>query len=242
MFLLLHLRRVRRRADLDRLLGRRRLAHAARSPPWRCWRGPWCCCRCFGASGVERATRRIIAWFGPRGLSSLLLVLLPVFAGRARERTALRDHLPGGAAVGGAARRRDRDLPPVNGERDGAVPDASAGPAAVSQRSAATSRHRISRIQAPERITIAELRPLQEAGAPVILADVRTERSFPADNLHRARARSAFRLTTRCDELASGASTTTPPLCSTVRERTKPQAPGWRESFERQDGPRPEPW
>lgn len=32
-------------------------------------------------SGVEMRGRLLIAWFGPRGLSSLLLVLLPVFAG-----------------------------------------------------------------------------------------------------------------------------------------------------------------
>jgi len=30
---------------------------------------------------VERKTRRVLAWAGPRGLSSLLLVLLPIFAG-----------------------------------------------------------------------------------------------------------------------------------------------------------------
>src|SRR4029434_3445810 len=32
-------------------------------------------------SGVDTRSRRLIAWFGPRGLSSLLLVLLPAFAG-----------------------------------------------------------------------------------------------------------------------------------------------------------------
>jgi sodium/hydrogen antiporter len=32
-------------------------------------------------SGVDKGDRLMIAWFGPRGLSSLLLVLLPVFAG-----------------------------------------------------------------------------------------------------------------------------------------------------------------
>ena len=32
-------------------------------------------------SRVERGERLLIAWFGPRGLSSLLLILLPVFAG-----------------------------------------------------------------------------------------------------------------------------------------------------------------
>jgi sodium/hydrogen antiporter len=34
-------------------------------------------------SGVDMRGRLLIAWFGPRGLSSLLLVLLPVFAGLA---------------------------------------------------------------------------------------------------------------------------------------------------------------
>jgi hypothetical protein len=32
-------------------------------------------------SNVQRRGRLLIAWFGPRGLSSLLLILLPVFAG-----------------------------------------------------------------------------------------------------------------------------------------------------------------
>jgi NhaP-type Na+/H+ or K+/H+ antiporter len=32
-------------------------------------------------AGLDRRSLRIVAWFGPRGLSTLLLVLLPVFAG-----------------------------------------------------------------------------------------------------------------------------------------------------------------
>jgi NhaP-type Na+/H+ or K+/H+ antiporter len=35
----------------------------------------------LSGSGVDRGSRALVAWFGPRGLSSLLLVLLPVFAG-----------------------------------------------------------------------------------------------------------------------------------------------------------------
>lgn len=35
----------------------------------------------LAGSGVEREGKLLIAWFGPRGLSSLLLILLPVFAG-----------------------------------------------------------------------------------------------------------------------------------------------------------------
>jgi rhodanese-related sulfurtransferase len=33
------------------------------------------------ATAIDRTSRNWIAWFGPRGLSSILLVLLPVFAG-----------------------------------------------------------------------------------------------------------------------------------------------------------------
>lgn len=36
----------------------------------------------LGRLNLERRARWLIVWFGPRGLSSLLLVLLPVFAGR----------------------------------------------------------------------------------------------------------------------------------------------------------------
>jgi 3-mercaptopyruvate sulfurtransferase SseA len=43
----------------------------------------------------------------------------------------------------------------------------------------------------PERITIAELRQLQEGGEPVLLADVRTDRTYQGDTL---RAQGAIRL------------------------------------------------
>jgi NhaP-type Na+/H+ or K+/H+ antiporter len=42
----------------------------------------------LAGAGIDRRSRRLIAWLGPRGLSSLLLVLLPVFAG-----------MPGAAAL-----------------------------------------------------------------------------------------------------------------------------------------------
>src|SRR5919106_251457 len=35
----------------------------------------------LGSAGLDPRSRRIIAWLGPRGLSALLLALLPVFAG-----------------------------------------------------------------------------------------------------------------------------------------------------------------
>jgi hypothetical protein len=43
-------------------------------------------------------------------------------------------------------------------------------------------------VKVPERITLEELRRLREAGEPVILADVRKDRSYTADNLKAAGA------------------------------------------------------
>jgi len=37
----------------------------------------------FAPTKIDRPTRLLVAWFGPRGLSTLLLALLPVFAGAA---------------------------------------------------------------------------------------------------------------------------------------------------------------
>jgi len=131
---------------------------------------------------VERKTRRILAWAGPRGLSSLLLVLLPIFAGApGTERlfaitclVVLLSVLLHGTGI--AIFLRKTEVP-------------SAEPASVT--SAPLTTEPDLKIQAPERITLAELRQLQEAGAPVILADVRTGRSYSADNLI---ARGAIRL------------------------------------------------
>ena len=132
--------------------------------------------------GIDRRTRRIVAWSGPRGLSSLLLILLPVFAGvPGSERLfaitclvvllSVALHGTGIAvflrktegSIGGAARVTDAS---VTREPD---PDA----------------------KIPERITLDELGKLRETGKRVVLADVRTERSYRADNL---RAEGAIRL------------------------------------------------
>jgi len=123
--------------------------------------------------------------FGPRGLSSLLLVLLPVFAGipgaeRLFEITCLvvlfsvvvhgggialylRRH--GGAAMGAPA------------------PGASPAPATSARDPGSGPRAREPATEAvvPERISIGEMQARQRAGEPVILADVRTERSYRDD-------------------------------------------------------------
>jgi sodium/hydrogen antiporter len=133
--------------------------------------------------GVDRRIRRIIAWAGPRGLSSLLLVLLPVFAGApGSERlftiTCLVVLLSVALHGTGIALflRKSEEAPAAGAE-------ASAAPVTTTEPNL--------EIPVPERITLDELRQLQEAGAPLVVADVRTDRSYAADNL---RARGAVRL------------------------------------------------
>jgi NhaP-type Na+/H+ or K+/H+ antiporter len=125
-------------------------------------------------SDLDPTTRRVIAWAAPRGLSSLLLILLPVFAGLpgsgqlfaitsfvvllsvALHGTGIALYLrKSEAPVGGAAERRDA---PVTTSPDPAL-------------------------RIPEKITLNELRWRQQSGEPLIIADVRTDRSYLADNL-----------------------------------------------------------
>jgi hypothetical protein len=110
-------------------------------------------------------------------LSSLLLVLLPVFGGipgseRLFEITCLVVLLSVLLHGGGIA---------IVPRRAAAAAAAAAGrPAPLPQAPpAATPRDRGE--ATPERITIAEFRDLQRAGDPAIVVDVRTERSYRDD-------------------------------------------------------------
>jgi NhaP-type Na+/H+ or K+/H+ antiporter len=124
--------------------------------------------------GLDPVARRLIVWFGPRALSSFLLVLLPVFAGiTGAERlfpiTALVVLL---SVVGhgtmlawathGLQRREER----------AEIPEA----ARLSLRGADIVAH-------PELITFEELAALQAIGAPMRIIDVRTEKGFVAAGL-----------------------------------------------------------
>ncbi|MFO0985405.1 MAG: cation:proton antiporter [Planctomycetota bacterium] len=120
---------------------------------------------------LERSSRRLIAWFGPRGLSSLLLVLLAVFAGvPGSERlfsicclvVLLSVLLHGGWPMWLAWSRRPRaGVTP-------APPPAS-----------------------DPRLGIDQLEQLRQSGQPVIVLDARTERSYAASD---ASAAGALRL------------------------------------------------
>jgi sodium/hydrogen antiporter len=132
---------------------------------------------------LDRRSRTVVAWLGgPRGLSSLLLILLPVFAGvPGSERlfaitclVVLLSVAIHGTAIALFLRQTEGPIADVPAATEahltmGPEPDA----------------------RVAERITLDELRRLREAGEPVILADVRTERSYRDDNLQ---AEGAIRL------------------------------------------------
>jgi NhaP-type Na+/H+ or K+/H+ antiporter len=144
-------------------------------------------------AGLEPGSCRIIAWLGPRGLSALLLVLLPVFAGvegslRLFQITCLVVLLSvllhgGGIAV--FLRRTARATGVAPGRA--AAPavwseepeELSFGPAQAPEPAAAAPA--VMGDEVPERITIPELRDLWERGEPVTVLDVRTERSYRDD-------------------------------------------------------------
>ncbi|HLM24022.1 MAG TPA: cation:proton antiporter [Pyrinomonadaceae bacterium] len=129
-------------------------------------------------SSVDRRGRLVIAWYGPRGLSSLLLVLLPVFAG-----------VPGSDAlfrictlivlisvvIHGATpmlltridRKRESEEPPIPEplKESRTLPMIEASQPVASQPVGAQT------------ISLDELDRLRKLGEDVILLDVRTDRS-----------------------------------------------------------------
>jgi NhaP-type Na+/H+ and K+/H+ antiporter len=143
-------------------------------------------------AGVSGPSRKLIAWFGPRGLSTLLLVLLAVFADvpEAEQLFAIASLVVllsvalhgGGMAL--LLRRRTEPAPPPTGHvapRHIALPVADSAVSTSDATSAAT----------PERITVQELRDLWADSAEVVVVDVRTDRTYRDDE---RRARGAVRM------------------------------------------------
>lgn len=120
--------------------------------------------------GIVGTERKLIALFGPRGLSSLLLVLIPVFAGAdgAEDMFAITSLVVvlslvvHGGIIGYYLRGRGRRP---------STPAPTAAPAAAEPGSAPP----------PERITLSEVQSLRAAGEEVIIVDSRAERSFGSD-------------------------------------------------------------
>jgi sodium/hydrogen antiporter len=118
--------------------------------------------------GVNKRERKLISLFGPRGLSSLLLVLIPVFAGvpgadRLFTITSLVVLLSlaiHGGIIGYYLRRRGRPASPVRAPR-AALPTLESS--------------------VDERITVAEVEAMRGRGEEVVLVDARAPKSFNAD-------------------------------------------------------------
>jgi NhaP-type Na+/H+ or K+/H+ antiporter len=170
-------------------------------------------------SKVDKRGQLLIAWFGPRGLSSLLLILLPVFAGiPGTERTfaicclvvLISVVLHGGSPMllARAARRRaQQETPATDVSRDFGAPANTSvtadkpggdgtGVVQIQPTSDGESRglrkalsvddrssDGLNDENSSERISINEVLRLQQSGDPVVMLDVRTERSLETSDL-----------------------------------------------------------
>jgi sodium/hydrogen antiporter len=140
---------------------------------------------------LDFRSRLLIAWFGPRGLSSLLLILLPVFAAVPGT-----EHLfficcfivlVSVALHGGSLMLLPRDGSTAGLPETGATGATDSVPTEAS--SASISRD--SENKQGELITIPEMREIQQSGAPSLVLDVRADRSFADSDL---RAQGAVRI------------------------------------------------
>ena len=143
---------------------------------------------------VEPASARLIALYGPRGLSSLLLVLLPVFAGAPGAAalfdiaalTVMMSLVVHGAMIALPVWRDSLAAHLDAGDDAAAVaPDVDRGEATAGTGAAPEP------LSAGDRISITELRERTARGENVVIGDVRTERSYAEDP---RRAKGAVRI------------------------------------------------
>lgn len=123
---------------------------------------------------LDRRSRSLIAWFGPRGLSSLLLVLLAVFAGTPGSShlfalcslVVLLSVLVHGGSVMLFWKKNGPPEPAASRQAPPAAPPApeEAAPEPLPAEA--------------ERIDLAEMQRLQAAGEKVVVVDARSRRSF----------------------------------------------------------------
>jgi NhaP-type Na+/H+ or K+/H+ antiporter len=133
----------------------------------------------LGPTGIDRRSLFLIAWFGPRGLSSILLVLLPVFAGiqGAADLFAictlavLLSVVLHGGSMTVLRRMAPAAAQPVRSGGTFADEEARRRKAEAPQGLAETPA-------LPERISLEEADALRASGAPVSMLDVRSHRSY----------------------------------------------------------------
>jgi sodium/hydrogen antiporter len=121
---------------------------------------------------LKTRERALIAWFGPRGLSSLLLILLPIFAGVPNS-TILLTICCLVVLVSVVLHGLSSMIlvPPETGAVPTTVPQperAAASPAADP----------IAELEDPEYISIDRVTAAMKSGTPVVVLDARSERSY----------------------------------------------------------------
>src|SRR5688500_3674755 len=144
----------------------------------------------LGGVKLSDRDRRLVAAFGPRGLSSLLLALLPVFAGvTGGERIFMLTSIVVLLSVvvhGGATAYFLRASTPAGSEIGPPIDEFDiAKPEVVPLGRAASSQ------TTDDRITTEELKALQARGEAVVIVDARASRNYDGDPLI---ARGAVRL------------------------------------------------
>jgi NhaP-type Na+/H+ or K+/H+ antiporter len=129
---------------------------------------------------LDYRSRLLIAWFGPRGLSSLLLILLPVFAGATGSQELFAICclvvILSVAVHGGSLMFLKRNASPVQVPVENAKP--SAGDFVQNAQASSISVNNETSEASAVRISVSELRGLQQSGSPVLVLDVRSDRTF----------------------------------------------------------------
>jgi NhaP-type Na+/H+ or K+/H+ antiporter len=132
----------------------------------------------MGPMRLDPVSRRLVVWYGPRGLNSLLLVLLPVFAGIAGAEElfplAALAVLLSLAFHGVLLLKLTRDLPErvVTAETPTAADDSGI-------------------VASRELITLDEIARARESGEDVVIVDARTDKSYDSSG---TRAQGAVRV------------------------------------------------
>jgi NhaP-type Na+/H+ or K+/H+ antiporter len=144
---------------------------------------------------LDFRSRLLIAWFGPRGLSSLLLILVPVFAGVPSTEylfficcffVLLSVALHGGSLMFLKRDKSPARVPDAGRDTGGAENAPAELPVAVSCPVSETKPNNQDKL-----ITIAGMREIQRSGEPNLVLDVRAERNLGNSNL---RAQGALRI------------------------------------------------
>ena len=131
---------------------------------------------------LDFRSRLLIAWFGPRGLSSLLLILLPVFAGATGSQQLFEIScfvvILSVAVHGGSLMFLKRDSFPVPAREGNVTVAATDLPRDIQASSKPLDNENLE--ASALRISVSELRRLQSSGAPILILDVRRDRNFEA--------------------------------------------------------------